>query len=110
MHEYFGLRFIERESPASGISAHSCADTFSTFKLTSSTYALPACNVHTTTTFRTCKTKRFEFVDDATSQFEECEVDLLSDNDDENEHESVSVATLKRYLCRLWHGSFCTNQ
>ena len=96
MQEYFDLRF--NESPASGTSAHSCSDTFSTLKLTSSTYALPACNVHTTTTFRTCKTKRFEFVDNATSQVEECEVDLLSDNDDQNEHESVSVADLKKIL------------
>ena len=42
--------------------------------------------------------QRFELVDNATSQVEECEVNLLSDNDDKNEHQSVSVATLKKIL------------
>ena len=41
--------------------------------------------------------QRFGFVDDATFQVEECEMDPLSDND-QNEHQSVSVAALKKIL------------
>ena len=31
-------------------------------------------------------------------QVEECEMDLLSDDDDQNEHQSVFVAALKKIL------------
>ena len=68
-HEYFGLRFNEKDSPASGMSAHSCADTFSTLKLTSSTYVqLYQCIMYTPLPYSGHGRQRFEFVDNATSR------------------------------------------
>lgn len=97
--EYFGLRFNEKDSPASATSAHSCADTFTTLNLTSSTYVqLYQRVMHTPLPHSGHGRRRFEFVDDETSQVEECELDSSPDNDDQNEHQPVSVAALKKIL------------
>ena len=97
--EYFDLRFNEKDSPASATSAHSCADTFTTLNLTSSTYVQLYQHVmHTPLPHSGHGRQRFEFVDDETSQVEECELDSSPDNDDQNEHQPVSVAALKKIL------------
>ena len=99
-HEHFGLRFNEKDSPASAISAHSCPDTFTTLNLTSSTAYVQLYQrvMHTPLPHSGHGRQRFEFVDDETSQVEECELDSSPDNDDQNEHQPVSVAALKKIL------------
>ena len=69
-----------KESPASGTSAHSCADTFSTLKVLMQLYQRVT---YTQLPHSGHGRQRFEFVDDVTCQIEECETDLLSDNDDQ---------------------------
>ena len=67
-----------------------------TLNLTPSTYVqLYQLVMHTPLPHSGHGRQRFEFVDDETSQVEECKLDSLPYHDDQNEHQPVSVTALK---------------
>ena len=98
-HEYFGLRFNDKDGPATTTTTRTCAATFTKLKLPSSTYSqLYQRVIHTPLPDSGHAKQKFVFVDDATSQADECERYSIPDNDDPSESWPVSVATLKKIL------------
>ena len=98
-HEHFGLRFNGKDGPDTTTCARTGADTFTKLQLTSSTYAQLYQRVIQTPLPDCGHAKRgFTFEDDATSQADECDTNCTSVNDDQSEHQQVSVAALKKIL------------